>query len=179
YGDMYPITVIGRILACICAYFGVATSGILVSILVDRYQRVYSRKKIFPEQIISAADPTEREHEEKQDFINRKLTESNRLLSNKQIVPQTSAPSITSPTCYRNFSKCKSIASRVRFFISYTENQTDDQSMSRTPDDSLNELKQAVENSGEQVDFKLIRSNTVPLNSKITTSDEPFLNSKD
>ncbi|CAF4354584.1 unnamed protein product, partial [Rotaria sordida] len=49
YGDMYPITVLGRIFACACAYFGVATGGILISILVDRYQRVYNRKKFFPE----------------------------------------------------------------------------------------------------------------------------------
>ncbi|CAF1526460.1 unnamed protein product, partial [Rotaria sordida] len=58
YGDMYPTTVIGRILACTCAYFGVATSGILVSILVDRYQRVYNRKRFFPDHVISAIDPS-------------------------------------------------------------------------------------------------------------------------
>jgi hypothetical protein len=49
YGDLYPITPIGRILSCICALFGAATMGMLISVLVDHYQRVYNRKKIFPQ----------------------------------------------------------------------------------------------------------------------------------
>lgn len=44
YGDMTPKTVIGRILACSCALSGPAMIGMLVSVLVDRYQRVYNRK---------------------------------------------------------------------------------------------------------------------------------------
>ncbi|UJR24520.1 hypothetical protein I4U23_005895 [Adineta vaga] len=31
YGDMYPITPIGRILSCLCALFGAATMGMLIS----------------------------------------------------------------------------------------------------------------------------------------------------
>jgi hypothetical protein len=49
YGDLYPITPIGRILSCICALFGAATMGMLISVLVDRYQRVYNRKKFLPQ----------------------------------------------------------------------------------------------------------------------------------
>lgn len=41
---MAPITVIGRIVACLCALSGASTIGVLVSVLVDRYQRVYARK---------------------------------------------------------------------------------------------------------------------------------------
>ncbi|CAF0897400.1 unnamed protein product [Didymodactylos carnosus] len=44
YGDIYPITAIGRIFASLCAVFGTATIGMLVSVLVDRYQRVFTRK---------------------------------------------------------------------------------------------------------------------------------------
>ncbi|CAF1117940.1 unnamed protein product [Didymodactylos carnosus] len=44
YGDLYPITAAGRILACLCAFSGTATIGMLASVLVDRYQRVYTRK---------------------------------------------------------------------------------------------------------------------------------------
>ncbi|CAF0941967.1 unnamed protein product [Didymodactylos carnosus] len=44
YGDMYPITAIGRTLGCLCAIFGQAAIGMAVSVLVDRYQRVYTRK---------------------------------------------------------------------------------------------------------------------------------------
>jgi len=41
---MCPITAVGRVLTCLCALFGAATMGMLVSVLVDRYQRVYNRK---------------------------------------------------------------------------------------------------------------------------------------
>ena len=46
---MYPTTAIGRILTCLCALVGSATMGMLVSVLVDRYQRVYNRKMYVPE----------------------------------------------------------------------------------------------------------------------------------
>ncbi|CAF1252715.1 unnamed protein product [Adineta steineri] len=44
YGDIYPITPIGRVISCLCALFGAATIGMLVSVLVDRYQRVFARR---------------------------------------------------------------------------------------------------------------------------------------
>ncbi|CAF1059720.1 unnamed protein product [Rotaria sp. Silwood1] len=44
YGDMYPITTAGRIIACGCALTGAATIGMLISVLVDRYQRIFNRK---------------------------------------------------------------------------------------------------------------------------------------
>jgi hypothetical protein len=44
YGDITPITPTGRIISCLCALSGSATIGMLVSVLVDRYQRVYARK---------------------------------------------------------------------------------------------------------------------------------------
>ncbi|CAF1350273.1 unnamed protein product [Rotaria sordida] len=52
YGDLVPITALGRLIAVLCALTGVGTIGMLVSVLVDRYQRVYTRKLyIKPEQI--------------------------------------------------------------------------------------------------------------------------------
>ncbi|CAF3693288.1 unnamed protein product [Rotaria sp. Silwood1] len=52
YGDIVPVTALGRLTAIICALSGVGTIGMLVSVLVDRYQRVYTRKRyIKPEQI--------------------------------------------------------------------------------------------------------------------------------
>jgi voltage-gated potassium channel len=58
YGDMFPVTPIGRILACLCALFGAATIRMFVSVLVDRYQRVYNRKKVFPQQELFQQNPT-------------------------------------------------------------------------------------------------------------------------
>lgn len=47
YGDLTPITPIGRALACVTAVFGITILSMLASVLVDRYQRVYSRKRFF------------------------------------------------------------------------------------------------------------------------------------
>ncbi|CAF1585905.1 unnamed protein product [Rotaria sp. Silwood1] len=53
YGDLVPVTALGRLTAMLCALTGVGTIGMLVSVLVDRYQRVYTRKLyIKPEQIV-------------------------------------------------------------------------------------------------------------------------------
>ena len=56
YGDITPITPIGRVIACFCALFGAATIGMLVSVLVDRYQRVYVRKLYSQEEEIDFSD---------------------------------------------------------------------------------------------------------------------------
>ncbi|CAF1019914.1 unnamed protein product [Adineta steineri] len=45
YGDITPITPLGRCLACLAAIYGISIVSMLVSVLVDRYQRVYNRKR--------------------------------------------------------------------------------------------------------------------------------------
>ncbi|CAF1243242.1 unnamed protein product [Rotaria sordida] len=52
YGDITPITPIGRIIAALCGLCGAAIIGMLVSILVDQYQRVFARKLYINEDII-------------------------------------------------------------------------------------------------------------------------------
>lgn len=44
YGDLSPVTPLGRALAVICAIFGISVVSMLVSVLAERYQRVYTRK---------------------------------------------------------------------------------------------------------------------------------------
>ncbi|CAF3378406.1 unnamed protein product [Rotaria sp. Silwood1] len=56
YGDITPITPVGRIVACLCGLCGATTIGMLVSILVDRYQRVFARKLYIHEDIIDLHD---------------------------------------------------------------------------------------------------------------------------
>ncbi|UJR14278.1 hypothetical protein I4U23_001268 [Adineta vaga] len=56
YGDMYPITAAGRIITCICALSGPAMMGMLISVFVDRYQRVYNRKMYIAEPEISSVE---------------------------------------------------------------------------------------------------------------------------
>ena len=62
YGDIYPITPIGRIISCLCALFGAATIGMLVSVLVDRYQRCFARKLYINEEIVDLHDYSDDEN---------------------------------------------------------------------------------------------------------------------
>lgn len=50
YGDLAPVTPLGRVLACFAAVYGVSVVSMLVSVLVDRYQRVYARKHFLDEE---------------------------------------------------------------------------------------------------------------------------------
>ncbi|UJR30489.1 hypothetical protein I4U23_018022 [Adineta vaga] len=49
YGDLTPITPLGRGLACLGSIYGISIVSMLVSVLVDGYQRVYSRKRFLRE----------------------------------------------------------------------------------------------------------------------------------
>jgi hypothetical protein len=149
---MYPVTIAGRILACTCAFFGVAISGMLVSVLVEHYQRVYNRKQFLPEQIITAIDSSDSEQEEKQDFINKKLSGIKKNLSSIPILPTT----IPSPKNDRKYSECNNSSSHVRFIIKITEDQVNDDSIHDTANELMTELSETVKSTGEQINFKLI-----------------------
>ncbi|CAF4362013.1 unnamed protein product, partial [Rotaria sp. Silwood2] len=56
YGDIAPITPAGRAIACLCGLCGATTIGMLVSVLVDRYQRVFARKLYINEDIVDFHD---------------------------------------------------------------------------------------------------------------------------
>ncbi|CAF0801814.1 unnamed protein product [Rotaria sordida] len=62
YGDITPITPTGRVIACLCGLCGATTIGMLVSILVDRYQRVFARKLYINEDIIDLHDLSDDEN---------------------------------------------------------------------------------------------------------------------
>jgi hypothetical protein len=64
YGDISPITPIGRIIACLCGLLGAATIGMLVSVLVDRYQRVYARKLYINEETVDLHEGSDDENNE-------------------------------------------------------------------------------------------------------------------
>ena len=53
---MYPVTAVGRVLTCLCAFVGAGMVGMLISILVDRYQRVYNRKMYVPQDEIPTVE---------------------------------------------------------------------------------------------------------------------------
>ena len=163
---MHPITVIGRILAVICAYFGVTTSAMLVSVLVDRYKRVYNRKQFFPEHIISTADLSDRERDDKHDFLRRNLSESKRFGSSRPIIPPTPELPIRSMTLNERSHQSNTSPLHIRFIISVTENRTHNGSMHKVTDELMAELTEAVKYSEDQIYLKLIRGKNIPPLSK-------------
>ncbi|CAF4660982.1 unnamed protein product, partial [Rotaria sp. Silwood2] len=178
-GDMYPVTVIGRILACSCAYFGVATSGMLVSALVDRYQRVYNRKKFSPAQILSAADLSDNQYDEKQDFINRTVSESKRTLSSKPNLPMEPVPSIYSPTNNTKSNGHSTSSVHALFIISLTDNGTNNNLTHQAANELMEELKEALKNSKDQINLKLMSSKVDPVSDRISTVNEMRPNCED
>ncbi|CAF1285463.1 unnamed protein product [Adineta ricciae] len=173
YGDMYPVTVAGRILTCMCAFFGVAISGMLVSVLVDRYQRVYNRKMFFPEQILSAIDESSTEQDEKQEFINKRLSKVPRnTLFSTIIPPVTPRPSVVSSIDYKNYLDSKKLSSyKIQFVISIYESEG--KSLDNYSMDLIEELKEIVQNRDLNIHLKLInpRAN-FPDKSPILTTDK-------
>ena len=74
YGDIAPTTPAGRVIACLCALSGAGTIAMLVSVLVDRYQRVFTRKRyVEPEHIdfddYSDDDDDSTEPQDKNEFL--------------------------------------------------------------------------------------------------------------
>ncbi len=163
YGDIYPVTIAGRILTCACAFLGLAISGMLISVLVEHYQRVYNRKQFLPEQIITAIDSSDSEQEEKQDFINRKLSGIRRNLSGGLIFPTL----IESPNNNRKYKKS---SSQVRFIIKVTEDEPNNNSNHNTANELMTELTETVKNTGEQINFELISADTVSSDSDVPTT---------
>ncbi len=163
YGDIYPVTIAGRILTCACAFLGLAISGMLISVLVEHYQRVYNRKQFLPEQIITAIDSSDSEQEEKQDFINRKLSGIRRNLSGGLIFPTL----IESPNNNRKYKKS---SSQVRFIIKVTEDEPNNNSNHNTANELMTELTETVKNTGEQINFELISADTDSSDSDVPTT---------
>jgi hypothetical protein len=73
---MYPITPIGRILSCLCALFDAAIMDMLISVLADRYQRVYNRKKFLLQQEAIPINSLENQQNQTQNILMKKFLTS-------------------------------------------------------------------------------------------------------
>ncbi len=114
YGDLTPITPLGRGLACLGAIYGISIVSMLVSVLVDRYQRVYTRKRFLNEEYsenmifndtLTRLNKTD-DCLEGQIDIEKDITESNDQVEEKQ---DNDEP-----------------PSKVRFIIGYVSDDEDD-----------------------------------------------------
>lgn len=151
------MTITGRILTCLCSLSGLATSAMLVSVLVERYQRVYTRKQFLPDQVMAALHSSDSDDDEKQDFINRKLSGLARTSSGKSIVPLVKQPSeIPLENNETRSSRLISSSSPVRFIISINEDQTNKETASNTANQLLTQLRETIQSTGEQLYLTLI-----------------------
>jgi len=170
YGDIAPITVIGRIVSCLCALFGAATIGMLVSVLVDRYQRVYNRKLYMKEETI---DFHEYSDDENNDADSRDERSSLKRRASSQIVdpdarakenainqinlteiPQTpdSTNGIDEQSITRN-------NSRIHFIIGYVDNEN--QETSHTLVEKISSVVAEKQSSGNNnISLNIISSNS-------------------
>ncbi|CAF1215415.1 unnamed protein product [Rotaria sp. Silwood1] len=127
YGDMYPITVIGRTIACLCALSGAAIIGMLVSVLVDRYQRVFNRKMHSSDQQMLSNEFTDmdNEYEDEEKKIIKEIS------SNRQLIREQLVEKMPQSNCRKNFdqekSRKSSVRSKLNFSISVNDNTIDDQ----------------------------------------------------
>ncbi|CAF4342568.1 unnamed protein product [Rotaria sp. Silwood2] len=127
YGDIYPITVAGGIIASLCALSGAAIIGMFVSVLVDRYQRVFNRKMYSSCQQMSSNEFTDASYENEDEEQN--ITEA--FSSNRQLVGEQSVEQILNLNRGKKFDQEKSLQSSVRsklnFSISFNDATIDNQ----------------------------------------------------
>ena len=170
---MYPVTIAGRILTCACSFSGLATSAMLVSVLVERYQRIYTRKQFLPDQVMTVLNSSDTENDEKQEFINRKLSGLKKTLSSKSIEPSmTRFRESIAESNDRKLSRLVSSASQVRFIITITDDQTNNKTADDTAHQLMTQLRETIENTGEQINLKLIHSHIDPSDHQTVTTDQ-------
>lgn len=154
---MYPSTVIGKILACFCALLGSATVGMLVSVLVDRYQRIHSRKKFLPEQIISPVDLSDSEHDQKEDFIRKKLSGANHTsldlpnIFGKQFLAR-SLPINDNQLTVRRVQQ----QSHLRFIVSLIDDKSNKRSSNKHLNELIDEINDLIKRSQQNLQVKFV-----------------------
>ncbi|CAF0985794.1 unnamed protein product [Adineta ricciae] len=82
YGDISPMTWLGRIIACMCAVFGTATMGMVISVLGESYQRVYKQQTYDPneqEPLLVDWDRMSNVEEEKEQNMAKNLATRSKL----------------------------------------------------------------------------------------------------
>lgn len=111
---MTPTTAVGRVLTCFCALFGPAMMGMLVSVLVDRYQRVYNRKMYFSHDHLQSIDL---------ELLDKKCASSRSssvISRTNKIQPVSSKSNMSSPSTLSN----QSISSQKNQFSFTVSNDT-------------------------------------------------------
>jgi hypothetical protein len=161
YGDITPITPTGRVIACFCALFGAAIIGMLVSVLVDRYQRVYARKLFINEEPIDFDDYSDDENNDSDSRTSGHRAgpkiedpdaraKENELNQNNTIeisqIPDTSIE--------MNDNSMKRNNSRIHFIIGYVDDEN--QETSHELVEQINAVVADRKSSGDHISLNII-----------------------
>jgi hypothetical protein len=164
YGDITPITPTGRVIACLCALFGAATTGMLVSVLVDRYQRVYSRKLFVKEELIDFDGSDEDEDTDSRDlnFIARHRRSSKiedpdaRAKERAEQINTNTTELLQTPDSLIPIDEnpLKRDGSRVRFIVDYVDNENPQ--TSHTLLEKISSIIADKKSSGDNISLNII-----------------------
>ena len=163
YGDMCPISPLGRVITCLCALSGPATMGMLVSVLVDRYQRVYNRKLYVPE---AEVEQVAFDHLVNSDDDTNSVFSLSRQ-SPKRAFSQTLSHSLASLQMKRKHMTSQ-LSSAIKppkfhFLVSFNDHAHDKNVADEVVTEMKNKLTEAISNTDVNMDLKLIDHNNQEL----------------
>ena len=160
YGDIYPVTTAGRAITCLCALSGAATMGMLVSVLVDRYQRVYSRKMYLNEEDTTPVDLETINHLDDDDT--NSLFSLHRSSGRRRLSEVIARPGSLFPLKIRHDHRQSSTslpASNLQFVVSFNNNNNNNENHDAT-DHVVTVMKkkltEAISTANIDVKLKLI-----------------------
>ncbi|CAF1133932.1 unnamed protein product [Adineta steineri] len=146
YGEIYPITVAGRIIACLCALVGAGMMGMLVSVLVDKYQRVHKRKMYIPDKHMTSVE-LERLFNQDQSRLNIPSESSSRDKKSSSIQRKKN----------QNSRRSSSKSYNVQFVVSFNDENIDDDDEPDTIVASVKEkISEAIADVGNGISLKVI-----------------------
>ena len=146
YGDIFPITPTGRVVACLCSLFGSATIGILVSVLVDRYQRVFARKLFINEAPIDFEDYSD--EEDSQLELEVRSDERESLPQALEATPRPTPALLAPPTSFLGK------PNRIHFILGYVHDEEQEVSVGLL--ETVRSIIAEQQMTGENISFSLI-----------------------
>lgn len=174
---MYPVTPIGRILTCLCAFVGAGMMGMLISILVDRYQRVYNRKMFVPQDEIPSFE-FKRFRSVSRGEIEAK--ESSHKTSRRQIISTVVSHHLSSiPRRFKSDQQRLSIqAYKVRFLVSFDGENLDNQTAKTIVTTMKEKITEALPDTSARIQLHLMekKNNQLWTRYNSDTMHDPYSN---
>lgn len=150
---MYPVTAVGRVLTCLCALFGSSTMGMLTSVLVDRYQRVFNRKMYISETDVPLAEADNKndlDEEEKSNTSSAKLHRRTKI---------SNALNHSFSSIQQKRKTDRSHKVKVQFLVSFNDDNKDHHSSDQIITMMKRKLTEAISTTNIDVNLKLVDNN--------------------